>query len=30
MEVVVFGRYDSKFALLDGILGASLDPTFMK
>ena len=29
-EVVKFGRYDSKFVLLCGILVASLDPTFIK
>ena len=29
-EVVIFGRYDSKFVLLGGILVASLDPTFIK
>ena len=25
MEVAIFGRYDSKFVFLDGILAASLD-----
>ena len=30
MEVVIFGRYDSKFVLLDGILAVSLDPTLIK
>ena len=26
MEAVIFGRYDSKFELLDGILAAGVDP----
>ena len=29
-DVVIFGRYDSKFVLLGGILVASLGPTFIK
>ena len=30
MEVVIFGRYDLNFVLLDGILAVCLDPTFIK
>ena len=29
VEIVVFGRYDSKFALFDGILVANLYPMFL-